>query len=187
MSGWRAVLRISCMVLLGGTYVAAAGDASPPIAGGKVSPMHLIVRASVQPNVLDVRGDTWVMIRYELASEATVIVDLVDDQGRIVRRLSPGRQQSGERRLTCNGRTEDGNAVSSGAYRSILRASRPNGNEDLYDPSDQTGGENCTWSTYLWIVEPERCVGPCPCQPASVCGLGFGEGRICARCSIGSR
>ncbi len=95
----------------------------------------------VEPKTLERRKPGEVTIRYELSEPSEVVVDLVDDAGRVAQTLKAGRQPAGRRAVTWDGRAADGTPVPSGVYRYVIHAKDRQGREAVYDPSSITGGE----------------------------------------------
>jgi hypothetical protein len=92
-----------------------------PVAVDPVPPgtPRVTMLAGVAPNPL--RGDA--TIRYQLASESDVVLEVYDVTGRAVRRLVEARQPAGHYALRWDGRTRAGAAVAAGTYFTRLRAS----------------------------------------------------------------
>ena len=100
-----------------------------------------IAHVGVQPKTLEVDRGSMATIRYELAHPATVSIDVVDEEGRVTRRLEAGRQSSGRHQVTWDGYATDSQLVSSGVYRYVIRAQDAEGQSVVYDPSIEMGGE----------------------------------------------
>jgi len=101
-----------------------------------------ITSVGIEPKTLDVKTHGTAVIRYTLSRAAEVVVDLVDDEGRIVRRLRNGQEQpAGPHTAVWDGLADNGQAVAGGAYRYVIRTKDVRGRETVYDPSTATGGE----------------------------------------------
>jgi hypothetical protein len=61
-------------------------------------------------------------IPFYLAQESSVEISIVDVQGRLIRRLEPGRITVGNHTAPWDGRTEEGVRAASGAYIAVIRA-----------------------------------------------------------------
>jgi hypothetical protein len=61
-------------------------------------------------------------IPFYLAQESSVEISIVDVQGRLIRRLEPGRMTVGDHTAPWDGRTEEGVRAASGAYIAVIRA-----------------------------------------------------------------
>jgi hypothetical protein len=61
-------------------------------------------------------------VRFDLAREARVTVEIVDVGGRVVRRLADASFSAGRRTVSWDGRDEDGRTVASGVYVMTVRA-----------------------------------------------------------------
>ncbi|MGH2570479.1 MAG: FlgD immunoglobulin-like domain containing protein [bacterium] len=61
-------------------------------------------------------------VRFDLAREARVTVEIVDVAGRLVRRWADASFGAGRRTVSWDGRDEDGRAVASGVYLIMVRA-----------------------------------------------------------------
>lgn len=125
--------------------VASAGcamtrAAQAPAAGAAArATTPVITGVGVEPKTLHPGGG--VTIRYTLTQPATAHIDLVDEDGRVVRRLDAGRQGAGAQTLPWDGRTDEGTPVSGGVYRYIIHALDGAGHHAVHDPSPDHGGE----------------------------------------------
>jgi hypothetical protein len=61
-------------------------------------------------------------VRFDLAREARVTVEIVDVAGRVVRRLADANLGAGRRTVSWDGRDEEGRTVASGVYLMTVRA-----------------------------------------------------------------
>jgi hypothetical protein len=96
----------------------------------------------VEPKTLRLDGARpEVLIRYTLTRPATVRIDLVDEEGRLAQRLSPGRQKAGPHAAAWDGAAFQGAPAPDGVYRYLIEAAADDGAQVLHDPSTATGGE----------------------------------------------
>ena len=141
--------RVACPMLLAvaGCAVAASHAVRPlPAASpashashtGQAAPLA-IDAVGVEPKTVDAASARRVTFRYTLTQPASVSIDLVDEDGRVLDRLSGGQQAAGPRRITWDGRV-DGRPAPNGAYRYVIIA-EGDGRRAVYDPSAMTGGE----------------------------------------------
>ncbi len=100
-----------------------------------------IERVSIEPKTIDVRKQDLVTIRFDLTHPATVRIDLVDEEGRVVRQLDGGERAPGFQTMSWDGRDTEGHPVPRGVYRYVIRAQEGQGAQVIYDPSSETGGE----------------------------------------------
>jgi hypothetical protein len=125
----------------------AAGCATPQAGMARGLPPErpgaavALTQASIEPKTLEARAAEPAVVRYEITAVAEITVDFVDDEGRVVRRLGAGGQLAGRHEVTWDGRTDDGMPVPRGVYRYVIRARDAQGQDAVYDPSGQTGGE----------------------------------------------
>ncbi len=131
----RSGVAVSMGVLL--TGLISSGCAT----GGKVKAPLAITQVSVEPKTLDLREHGQVNIRYTLTSPATVFIDLIDEEGRVIRQIGAGPQPAGSLTTQWDGRTAQGQPVPGGVYRYVIRAQDAQGRQEIYDPSGETGGE----------------------------------------------
>jgi len=102
-----------------------------------------ITNVGVEPKMIDINQQQVAAIRYELTQPATVVIDLVGEEGRLMRRLDAGQQTAGMHTMTWDGRATDGQSVPRGVYRYVVVAKTPHSSL-IYDPSRTTGGEELT-------------------------------------------
>jgi len=126
-------------VTLAGCSAHRAGGVG--LAHEPVAPAMAIGSVGVEPKTLDLNAKGTAVIRYELFRPASVFVDLVDEEGRVVRTLTRGQQSKGRRSVVWDGHADDGALVPSGAYRYVIHAQNRGGGEAVHDPSPVTGGE----------------------------------------------
>ena len=102
-----------------------------------------ITGVGVEPKVVDLsdQHDRAARVRYRLDQPADVRVDLVDAEGRMIRRLEASRQAAGPHEVAWDGRADAGQPVPSGVYRYVLHARTADGALTTHDPSMTTGGE----------------------------------------------
>ncbi len=100
-----------------------------------------ITGVGVEPKTLDLRTQAEATIHYELSRPADVFVDLVDEEGRVVRKLMVGRDTAGKHTVNWDGHATDGHEVAGGVYRYVIHAQDAEGHRTVYDPSPNTGGE----------------------------------------------
>ena len=125
-------------IVIAGCAMTPTGRASRSLAMPSAIP-PAITSVGVDPKTLHPGGQ--VTIRYELSQPANVRIDLVDDEGRVVRQLAAGRQIAGPQQIIWDGRADDGTAAPGGVYRYVIRAQNAEGHDTVYDPSRDTGGE----------------------------------------------
>ena len=152
----RQFLALLCLMVSG--CATASGTAS--LSGRSTSALTMSL-VGVEPKRVDVGRGNVATIHYELSRPATVIVDLMDEDGQRIRRIEAGRQHTGAHQIVWDGRMADGSQVSNGAYRYVIRASGDHGVEVTYDPAQDIGGEMLeprafTWdpdtSVFRWIM-----------------------------------
>ncbi len=104
-----------------------------------------IERVGVEPKTIDVQRRESATIRYSLTQRARVTVDVVDENGVVVRTLDGGAQSAGAHTLRWDGWDRGGHPVSAGVYRYIITARAMDHGlsttDYTYDPSSTTGGE----------------------------------------------
>ena len=132
--------------LMVGVCLAGCATTAGTNAGGAVSTVVplAITNVGVEPKTIDPAQRQIATIRYELSRPATVTVDLVDEEGRVVRQLDAGKQSAGMRTATWDGCMTNGRPVPSGVYLYIIRTSTVYGlptTDYSYDPSTTTGSE----------------------------------------------
>lgn len=127
--------------LLAGCAASSAGKkpslASPAVA----APALEIVRVGVEPKTLDLRAGGAETVRYDLTRAAEVRLEIVDEEGRVARRVEAGLQPAGSQKLVWDGLTSRGDKASEGVYRYVLRAQDAAGGQAVYDPSTESGGD----------------------------------------------
>ena len=134
----RALALVLCAALAGGCDGSAV---RAPAARRTLRPLA-IESVGVEPKTLRLSaGSPNVAIRYTLTQPATVHVDLVDEDGRLAQRLSPGRQDAGMQSVAWSGAAFQGAPAPSGVYRYVIDATGDDGAHVVHDPSPQTGGE----------------------------------------------
>ena len=103
----------------------------------------LIEAVGVEPKTIDVRRGEQAQIRYALSTAAEVAIDMVDEEGHVIRHLAVGQQGAGPQTIVWDGRSDDGVPVSAGVYRYIILATHSpfNRQSTRYDPSTDEGGE----------------------------------------------
>jgi hypothetical protein len=92
-------------------------------------------------------------IRYELTQPAAVAIELVDEEGVVVRRLSEDPYEAGAHEMRWDGRDADGAMVAAGVYRYVIRADTPgssNRQSVVYDPSTDAGAGELTVRDFVW-------------------------------------
>ena len=133
-------------MLMAGTLIAGcaiAGQAARPGArsAGLLPAPLAIDKVRVEPKTIDTQRPDVASLHYELSRDATVRIDLVDEEGAVVRRLEVGRQPAGLQQFRWDGRDAAGTLVSAGVYRYVIIGETPDGQSARHDPSAQTGGE----------------------------------------------
>jgi len=116
----------------------------------------LLAAIGVEPKAIDLGLGQQARFRYTLGEAATVRIDVVDDGGRILRRLEPGARAAGSHAEAWDGLDSAGQRVPDGAYRYVLRATDLRGHEAAHDPSAETGGEELTPRNFSFEREPGR-------------------------------
>lgn len=139
----RSRLALGVGLLSMGAVAGCATVGRPASASGSVPAPHAlaITNVGVEPKTLEVQQGQAAAIRYALSRPASVTVELVDEEGGVVRQLEAGRQPAGPHAIRWDGRTAEAQPVADGVYRYVIRAQEPQGDEALYDPSKETGGE----------------------------------------------
>ena len=117
-----------------------AGITARPGRGSGVAALA-ITRVGVEPKTITLESGQQATIHYELSHPASVRVDVVDDEGHVVRELEPGTQAVGIQQVDWDARTASGQPVPGGVYRYVIRAQDTGGHRAVYDPSGETGGE----------------------------------------------
>lgn len=107
---------------------------------GRVKAPLAITQVGVEPKTLDPREHGQVKIRCSLTSPAAVFIDLIDEEGQVIRRIEAGPQPVGLLATQWDGRTAEGQAVPRGVYRYVIHAQDASGRQEIYNPSE-TGGE----------------------------------------------
>jgi len=118
-----------------------------------------IRRVAVEPKTIDVRLSQEVTIQYELTHPANVVIDIVDEDGVVVRRLREDRQEAGPHQMRWDGRDTNEARVASGVYRYSIRADSlvsSNRQSVTYDPSTDTGGEELSPRDFVWDAAANR-------------------------------
>ena len=100
-----------------------------------------IERVAIESKTIDVNKEDLASIRFDLTRPASVLVDLVNEDGRLVRQLKGGKLASGTQTMTWDGRDAEGHLVPKGVYRYVIRAQEGESAQTIYDPSRDTGGE----------------------------------------------
>lgn len=120
-----------------------------------------IERVQVEPKTLDINSRAALTIRFDLTGPAHILVDLVDEDGRVVRQLKVGSRAAGSHTVRWDGRNSQGQPVSSGVYRYVIRAQQAHETAVVHDPSSETGGEelemrdftfDATNNTMRWVM-----------------------------------
>ncbi len=162
-SGVAVVVGLVALDVIAGCATRPAGHPAAPVtsAAPAPAPERLVMRLGVEPKTVDAAAPGGVTIRYELTRPAAVVVDLVDEAGRVVRALDAGTQPPGVQSARWDGRTAEGAPISDGAYRYIIHARDAQGREQVDDPSTTTGGMELTprdfsfdraAGTFRWVM-----------------------------------
>jgi hypothetical protein len=139
----RPGLAIAAGVLMAS---ALAGCATQPVAKATTQPAVAVEpltirRVGVEPKTIHVDTGQAAMISYELSRAAEVRIDVVDDEGRVIRPLDAVWQAKGMHTARWDGQTAQGEPAPSGVYRYVIQAQAQDGQHAVYDPSRDTGGE----------------------------------------------
>lgn len=135
-SGLALSVAIMSMVVATGC---ATGKAPRTARMSLAAPVLAVLNVGVEPKTLDVQQAQTATIYYELTRSASVTVDLVDEEGRVIRQLK-AQSQRGKHTIPWDATAADGQLVAGGVYRYVIRA-HAQSSEALYDPSTETGGE----------------------------------------------
>ena len=95
----------------------------------------------VAPKTVDLTRNALARISFVLSRSAEVGLDLVDEEGVVVRHLNLGNLEAGRHAALWDGHNDRGQRVPSGVYRYVLGAQAVDGQSATYNPSEQTGGE----------------------------------------------
>jgi len=99
-----------------------------------------IYAVGVEPKTISVAGRDQVLLHFSIDMAASAWVDLVNDEGVRVRRLTVSAQPFGVCRALWEGLSDEGQPVPAGIYRYVIHA-RSRGEDAVFDPSTLTGGE----------------------------------------------
>ncbi len=156
----RPYVALTLVLMSAGCATAPAATPSRP-AQARTAVALAVLNGGVSPKTIDVRKQETAILRYELTREATVSIDLVDEDGRVARRLAVGRQDAGYQQASWDGRVAGDQLAPSGVYRYVIHAQDAQGREAVYDPSTETGGEEFEpWKftfeketgTFKWVM-----------------------------------
>ncbi|MBI4598387.1 MAG: hypothetical protein HY737_08320 [Candidatus Omnitrophica bacterium] len=133
------------VALIAGCATSQMGSVAPTLpattAGGELA----ISGVRVEPKTLDLsQPRAGALVSFQLSDTADIWLEIVDDEGRLVRRTEPEPVEFGRRSLGWNGRADDDTPVPNGVYRYVIHAKAPDGREAVYNPSTETGGEELT-------------------------------------------
>lgn len=117
-----------------------AWRASPRVGSPAAGPL-VVSEVGVAPKTLRRELDPLVEIRFRLSDAARLRAELVDEDGRVARRLARGRLEPGSHVLAWDGRDDAGAPVPSGVYRYVLVADGGPGRFAVHDPSREPWGE----------------------------------------------
>ena len=131
------------------------GYITPPLPAAPKAALT-IEQVAVEPKTLDLTKQTEVSLRYSLPRPSTVSIELFDEDGQLVRQLALGRQEAGAQTARWDGRDGEGNPVPSGVYRYVIRAHGQEGQEWVYDPSQELGGEEIEPRDFQWDPQSGR-------------------------------
>lgn len=109
-----------------------------------------IEQVAVEPKTLDLKKQSEASLRYTLPRPATVSIEWYDEDGQIVRQLALGRRETGAQTARWDGRDGGNNPISAGVYRYVIRAHGQDGQEWVYDPSQEMGGEEIEPRDFHW-------------------------------------
>ena len=102
-----------------------------------------VTNVGVEPKTIDPSTGQAATVRYHLSDAASVQLDLVDEDGHVIRRVESGSQLAGSHQVVWDGCATSGAIAPRGVYRYVIIAQGPRG-QAIHDPSPQTGGEELT-------------------------------------------
>lgn len=129
----------------------AVGRAAPPRPA-----VVAIEQVAVEPKTLDFGKQTEATLRYALTDSAAVTIEWFDEDGRAIRRMPLGRQKAGKHAVSWNARDGEGILVPNEVYRYVIRAQSRRGQEAVYDPSQEAGGEEVEPRNFEWDPQTSR-------------------------------
>lgn len=144
----RSSVVLSVIAMSAELLSAGCSTGRAPAARPAVTPA--IEQVAVEPKTLDLKKQSEAGLRYSLPGPATVSIELYNEDGQLVRQLALGRQEAGAQTARWDGRDGEGNPVLSGVYRYVIRAHGQNGQEWVYDPSQEMGGEEIEPRDFQW-------------------------------------
>ena len=128
--------------MMTGCATTTSGTAARHEPARAVAPPLDIRQVAVEPKTVGVSHGERTSIRYQLTRPAMVVIDLVDENGCVVRQLNEGPQAAGSQAASWDGRMTDGRSAAAGVYRYMIHAQDDHGGQAvLYDPSTEAGGE----------------------------------------------
>ena len=135
----RSSLAVAMVMVVGGGC--ATLSQKMPVERPAAAVAFAIDGVGIYPKTINVSQGEQTALVYALTQPARVTVEWVDEQGRVVRAMDAGEQPAGTHQEMWDGRAADGQLISLGVYRYVIRAQTAQGESVVYDPSRETGGE----------------------------------------------